>query len=112
MAGAKAGDQVGPDGGCWLHREHRPTPLTLVVHHGWPRGMGGPDAGPNRYLVCDTGHRSVHVLLAGLVYGKPVAGGTRRERLLARIGFDAWTAAGRPGNPHSAYALHNPLEDL
>jgi hypothetical protein len=110
-AAARPGDQTGPDGGCWLHRTHRPQPLQLVVHHAWPRGMGGPDAGGNRYLVCDTGHRSTHVILAWLIFGleagAPDPGGTRRERQLARIGLDAWTAAGRPGNPHAAYALHN-----
>lgn len=107
-----AGAQTGPDGGCWLHRTHRPKPLDLVVHHAMPRGMQGPDVTSNRYLVCDTGHRSTHVILAWLVFtdGDPAKdpGGTRSERTLARVGYDAWVAAGRPGNPHAAYALHAP----
>jgi len=101
-------EQTGPGGTCWLHKVHRPAPLSLVVHHAQPRGMGGADSAENRYRVCDTGHRNVHVILSAFVFGRPVVGGSRGERKLARIGYDAWVAAGRPGNPHAAFALHSP----
>jgi hypothetical protein len=103
-------EEIAPvnDGGkrCILHAYHWPRPLVLVVHHVQPKGMGGPDVAGNRALVCDTGHRNVHTLMGPLVnVGIMPRGGTRRERELAREGFDRWVAAGRPGNPHAAYGL-------
>lgn len=93
--------------GCVLHGYHWPSPLVLVVHHVQPLGMGGPNTPANRRKVCDTGHRNVHKILAWLVFGRAGSDplGTRKERALAQEGYDAWVAAGKPGNPHAAYAL-------
>jgi len=72
--------------------------------------MGGPDVPGNIAMVCDTGHRSVHVFLAWMLFGEP--GGdpepdcTRTEKAMGRRGHEAWVKSGRPGNPHAAYALH------
>jgi hypothetical protein len=91
---------------CQLHVTHRPTPLVTVKHHVQPLGMGGPDDPGNWLWTCDTGHRNVHALLGPLANrGAMPVGGTRTERAAAQAGFDRWVAAGRPGNPHAAYAL-------
>lgn len=108
---ALLGGALRGDVGCDLHRSHRPRPLTLVVHHIQPRGMGGPDAETNRAAVCDTGHRNVHAILYWMVKGADPAlnpGGTRAERTMAQDGYDRWVKAGRPGNPHAAAAVHAP----
>lgn len=98
--------------GCFLHADHgEAEPLILVVHHVQPRGMGGKDVASNRARVCDTGHRNVHTLLGKLANGYPMpAGGTASERALAQEGYDRWVTAGRPGDPHAAYALHPPVD--
>jgi len=96
---------------CQLHKTHQPPALISVKHHVQPQGMGGPDVPENWAYVCDTGHRNVHTLLGPMcnvkspAYGLPARQGTRSERALALRGFEAWVAAGRPGNAHSAYGL-------
>jgi hypothetical protein len=91
---------------CQLHGSHRPPPLVTVKHHVQPLGMGGPDDPTNWLWTCDTGHRNVHALLGPLANGGVMpAGGTRTERAAAARGFAAWVRAGRPGNPHAAWAL-------
>ncbi|MGZ6836787.1 MAG: HNH endonuclease signature motif containing protein [Blastococcus sp.] len=85
---------------CQVHKSHRPEPLGQVVHHIQPRAMGGPDVDANRVTVCPTGHLNIHRLLDDLLHGAPMrAGGSRKERALAVQGYDAWTAAGKPGHP-------------
>ena len=88
--------------GCALYR-HDPAPWRLVVHHVQPRGMGGADVDSNRITVCAQCHLETHWALAGLVYGFDPGPGKRRIKALARRGYDAWVAAGRPGNPHASY---------
>ena len=93
---------------CALHRDHGSArPAILVTHHIVPLGMDGPDVATNKIRICDNGHRSVHTVLAALVFDRPipVGVGCRTERALAREGFDRWVALGRPGNAHAAYAL-------
>lgn len=97
-----------PDHQCLVHRTHTPRPLLLHVHHVQPQGMGGPDIETNRVTICPTGHFNVHTVMAALVFGHPVPKSTRNERDLAQAGFDAWVAAGRPGNPHASYGLTVP----
>ena len=93
-----------PAGDCALHKDHGSAkPLRMVVHHIQPLGMGGPDIKENKIVICNTGHLNVHWLLASLVYGFSVDGGSRTERKLAKQGYDAWVQAGKPGNPHAAY---------
>lgn len=50
--------------GCQVHAWHRPRVSEPDVHHVWPLGDGGPDTAENRVVVCPTGHRNIHVLLA------------------------------------------------
>jgi hypothetical protein len=93
---------------CQLHKDHRPRPLVIVRHHVQPLGMGGPDDESNWLDACDTGHRNVHTILGpmcqdGPGFGKAGRRGTASERAAARRGFEAWVAAGRPGNPHAAF---------
>jgi hypothetical protein len=90
---------------CEVHGYHWPMPFTLHVHHLWPLGMGGPDVAWNKLRVCPTGHFNIHAALAALVFGKPLPKVTRNELQAARKGYDGWVAAGKPGNPHAAYAL-------
>lgn len=97
----EAGGPLGhaPEGvTCALHDAHRPTPLRLVGHHVWPKGMGGPTTPENIVWICDAGHVNVHELLAALVDGSGELGrvGTFSERELARRGYREWVDAGRP----------------
>ena len=94
--------------GCDVHGYHSPKPLRIVPHHIQPLGMNGPDVPANRVNTCDTGHFNIHRLLDDLLHDglMRVRGGTRRERQLARQGFDAWVATGRPGHP--VYQLEQP----
>lgn len=88
---------------CIVHSYHWPPILETVVHHIQPKGMGGPDTEKNKVRVCDNGHRNIHNILRRMVnVGKAegfVAGvdGTRKEIEIAKRGFLAWDAAGRPG---------------
>jgi hypothetical protein len=102
---------------CQVHTRHVPVPLVTVVHHIRPRGMHGPGEDPdvpdNKVITCDTGHRTIHTLLGVLVTADlhcapvPVLDrGTVEEKRLARVGYERWVAAGRPGSAHAAYALH------
>jgi len=85
---------------CTVHNSHYPTPLRTVTHHIQPLAMGGHDVPANRVQACDTGHYNIHRLLGDLIeHGKMRVGGARKERALAQQGFDAWIAAGKPGNP-------------
>lgn len=91
---------------CELHVGHRPRALVTVKHHVQPLGMGGPDVPDNWRWTCDTGHRNVHEKLAELVFNGAMSdGATASERHTAQTGYDMWVAAGKPGNPHAAYAL-------
>lgn len=92
---------------CQVHRTHDPRALGTVIHHVWPKAMAGPDIPSNRIEICDTGHRNVHRLLDDLIASDGVSmrrGGTHNERALARVGFNAWAKAGKPGHP--VYELH------
>jgi hypothetical protein len=85
---------------CNVHNYHRPKPLRLVDHHIQPLGMGGEDVWANRVTVCDTGHYNMHRLLGDLIrIGKMRRGGSRKERALATLGFQAWVSSGKPGKP-------------
>lgn len=85
---------------CQVHRVHRPRPLRTVWHHIQPLAMHGDDIDSNKVAVCDTGHFDIHRLLGDLIRaGVMRRGGTRTERALARRGYDAWVAAGKPGRP-------------
>lgn len=89
---------------CTVHLTHRPRALRLDVHHILPLAMGGTDALDNRVNVCPTGHVNIHRLMSLLIKGLPLGRlGTHRERQLARHGYDAWVARGKPGRP--VYAL-------
>lgn len=90
---------------CQVHGYHWPPPLRVVVHHIQPLAMNGPDTPANRVTVCDTGHYDIHRCLDDLLHGQPSTRGTRKERALARQGYDAWVAAGKPGKP--VYELHD-----
>lgn len=70
--------------------------------------MGGPDEETNRVVVCPTGHFNIHAALAALVFNHPMPKVSRSERQLAMTGYKRWVAAGKPGNPHGAYALQHP----
>lgn len=91
---------------CEVHTRHSPRSLRIEVHHIQPRGMGGPDIASNRVSVCPTGHFNIHHVLDLLLAGKPVNVGTPKERALAKQGYDAWVAAGQPGQP--VYQLPEP----
>jgi hypothetical protein len=73
---------------CTVHGYHRPTPLRTVLHHILPQEYGGPTVAANLVKVCDTGHYNIHACLDALLAGKPMPGGTRREKALARQGLD------------------------
>jgi hypothetical protein len=91
---------------CELHRYHYPKPYRLVWHHLQPLGMGGPDNMGNMIGACDTGHYNIHGALSALVFGKPMPKNTTRsERFAALRGYNKWLIAGKPGNPHAAYAM-------
>lgn len=93
--------------GCDMHGYHRPKPLRIEIHHIQPLGMAGPNVAANKVSICPSGHFNVHRLLDDLLHGLPMRrGGTRRERALARQGYDAWVAAGKPGHP--VYQLEHP----
>lgn len=81
---------------CVVHGGHRPPVQETVLHHKWPKGMGGPDVADNLVRICPTGHANVHKAIRDLNDGKP-AKGTRAELALAQHAIDAWTAAGKPG---------------
>lgn len=90
---------------CTVHRTHTPRPLRTVWHHVQPLAMGGPDVTANKVETCDTGHYNIHRLLGDLIHaGVMRKGGSRTERALAQRGYDAWTAAGKPGQP--VFELH------
>jgi hypothetical protein len=93
---------------CHVHGSHRPEAITLHVHHVQPISMGGPSVPDNKVVVCPTGHFNVHAVLAALVFDQPQPKATRNEVELARRGYEAWIAAGKPGNAHGAYGLHVP----
>jgi hypothetical protein len=68
--------------------------------------MGGPDNMGNMIGACDTGHYNIHGALSALVFGKPMPKNTTRsERFAALRGYNKWLIAGKPGNPHAAYAM-------
>jgi hypothetical protein len=68
--------------------------------------MGGPDIESNKLGACDTGHYNTHGALAALVFDKPMPKNTTRsEQQAAKRGYNKWVLAGKPGNPHAAYAL-------
>jgi hypothetical protein len=100
LGAAGAGQRV-----CQVHGSHRPALLAVHTHHIQPLGMGGDDEPRNRVDVCPSGHFNIHAILAALVFGRPLPGGTRREKQVAAQGFARWVEAGRPGNPHAAYGL-------
>ena len=89
---------------CQVHLYHAPKPLRIVVHHIQPQGMGGLSVPANMVSVCDTGHFNIHRCLDDLLHGVPLVRGARKEQALARQGYDAWVAAGKPGKP--VYELH------
>ena len=89
---------------CQAHSYHWPPPLRTVVHHITPLAMGGQDVPANRVEVCDSGHYNTHRCLDDLLHGVAPSRGTRKERALARQGYDAWVAAGKPGRP--VFELH------
>jgi hypothetical protein len=98
---------------CRVHSRHTPRPLVTVVHHIQPQGMGGPDEPGNTVDCCDSGHRNIHTLMGELVTADTKGGpvpvltrGTKEEQRLAIDGYARWVAAGRPGSPHAAYAMH------
>lgn len=49
---------------CQVHGWHRPRVHEPDVHHIWPLGDGGPQTADNQVVVCPTGHRNIHQLLA------------------------------------------------
>lgn len=96
---------------CQVHGSHRPVPLRTVVHHIQPQGMGGADVPANRVEVCDTGHFNIHRCLDDLLHGVPMRAAARSEHRLARQGYDAWVAAGKPGHPvYQLDHFHNTTE--
>lgn len=81
---------------CWAHRHRDDVPMEL--HHVWPKGNGGPDAKPNRVMLCSNAHSSTHDLLTKMLRagtpGLPWAIRRRygrRVRRLAAAGFQAIT---------------------
>lgn len=92
--------------GCDVHGSHTPKPLRIEAHHLQPLGMAGPDTPSNRVNVCPTGHFNIHHVLDDLLRGQLPTAGTRKERALAKQGYDAWVAAGKPGHP--VYQLEHP----
>lgn len=87
-----------PGDECAVHGWHRPPVRETVLHHKWPKGMGGPDVMTNIVRVCPTGHSNIHRAIRAIIRGvKPV--GTRAELVLARYAVDEWTKAGKPGKP-------------
>jgi hypothetical protein len=65
--------------------------------------MGGSSEKENFVEVCPTGHYNIHAALAALVFAKPLPKVTAEELRLAKLGFQRWVDAGKPGNPHAAY---------
>ena len=88
---------LGADAVCKVHGSHAPRPLALEVHHIQPLAMLGPNIASNRIVVCPTGHTNIHKILHLLCRDLPVIIGGRRERAVARDGYDRWVAAGKPG---------------
>lgn len=84
---------------CVVHGSHRPPVRETVVHHMWPRGMGGPDEAANKVNICPTGHANVHRAIRAILTAGGKAEGTAKELALAHHAVDAWTAAGKPGRP-------------
>jgi hypothetical protein len=78
-----------PGNHCTVHGYHWPKPMRTVKHHIHPLAHGGPDTKANLVLVCDTGHYNIHDLLAQLMLGLPMFGGTRAERTYAAQGYEA-----------------------
>jgi hypothetical protein len=74
---------------CVVHGYHRPIPLRTVLHHIHPQALGGASTPGNLIAVCDNGHYNIHAILDALLHSKPPPRGTRKERALARQGFDA-----------------------
>lgn len=85
-----------PGDQCQVHGSHRPPVLETQVHHVQPIYLMGPDTPDNKVRICGTGHESVHVLIRALVAGRPLPKAGRADLALARRGYDAWVAAGRP----------------
>lgn len=92
-------------GTCEIHGVHRPGVVTVNHHHILPLGMGGPDTKDNQVVICPTGHANVHAAMAALVFSKPMPKVARNELKLAKMGYQKWIDAGKPGNPHAAYAM-------
>lgn len=60
---------AGPGVACELHAYHSPEVASFDEHHIVPRADGGPDRPTNMLVVCPTGHRNLHVLLAQMKRG-------------------------------------------
>lgn len=88
---------------CKVHGWHRPGVITVHHHHVQPEAMGGPTAPANMVVVCPTGHYNIHAALAALVFGHPIPKVTREELRLAKLGYQRWLDAGKPGDPRAAY---------
>lgn len=93
---------------CQVHQTHAPRIdrgglFTVHRHHVQPLAMGGADAPENVIYVCPTGHDAIHELLRAWVRvdGEPSWEIRRHyhyvERTYARLGYERWVAAGRPG---------------
>ncbi len=77
---------------------HRPKPMRFVWHHVQPLVAGGKTVPANLASLCDSCHYSIHVLLWHLGQRTtPLVKGTRRQRALARRGYEACVAAGTVG---------------
>lgn len=65
--------------------------------------MGGQTEPSNLVTVCPTGHYNIHAAMAAIIFNKPIPKVTREELRLAKLGYQRWVDAGKPGDPHAAY---------
>ncbi len=74
---------------------HRPKPMRFIYHHIQPKVAGGLTTPNNLIALCDSCHYSIHILLWHLAQKTPpLVKGSRKQRRIAKLGYEACIAAG------------------
>lgn len=85
---------------CLCVKEHRPAVLEPESHHLWPVYLGGPEHQSTMVKLCNTTHSNVHRILRAMIKADKwlprKAGQPAYSHHIATLGFQAWTAAGKP----------------